>query len=1132
MNRRDFNKLLAAGLIAPRFAGAFPRGGGGATLVPAASGNWAARSTAPGVLWAHDFSNSQNELNYFWRATEGDWSTVVSNPSGSTLANLPNPLTLNTTSLGTSKSIVSKIIGTQVTGYWNGSSTVTTIPAGGNYPSATPQTWVFSSVADFPDPAVIGSYQAFVGQITGYNKVEEAVWVTAVNYTNNQISLTRAAVNFTSDYGEGIAASYFLASPPSFSITSVSWSGGVVTGTISGTFSGTLGSAFYASISGYSPSGYNYSGAITVTGSNTFTYPFSNGGVNPGPATGTGTLTGNIVTLSFGMPPSGFWARPFGCFPGSSNGIGVDDIGITNKVGPYGTGNTFPTGRTWSTAANASTHANFREAYYGHPYYWNTAVNPSAPYKNWTPGDQPGNTRDNAFDGQEYFIQFRAKISADRLASTAQNTKMFYLCNTNQAGYYQQFFWDVGPQRYQEQPVQLQEGVGATSFGTYLSPNTCFGDSRAPDGGTLMANGVQQDGVGGGLPMQDDFPTSIWNSSTPFDAWCFPSDVWVTYLLHVIPGRDNAYPTPDGNQCYIQLSGTTGTFQLGETAYQGPNLGSATASGVIVYLDPTGQALIVVDPATPSPSSFATGIPVVGNTSGATGNCTKRSGEPLTPWPTDSSYLTTFELYVQMPGQASYSKILDATKGANAWRWFYGDNNYGQYYYNPPAFNGLWLTEFPNIYAAAGGQVAPPLTSTTIEFTQVLLSNQLPATADDSPEYVQQLTASTSEKFAQVMPLQNNSYYNATPTNGNTTWFTAAGAIWQTNPSLTGNGATGAVTKHLENMRNWSGGAGDSANHLLYIHGGGHAGSCYNGLIYFDFRGGAQPTGWTLLPGSETTGANAAAIQALITDGTPDESADGKPASVHTYGGCLLRPASSTFLRIGGSPPAGDNTNYVWTADLTNTNSSVNPWTVRNDSPPASLTEGGSCCYDPVTDRAFFYFEDSRAMFLDCATWTWSTATNFPSGGNESTIAYDSTRGRVIVIGGTSAQYQLANIDFATQTISGFTTFTTSGDACPQLTTPCQGIGVFYDATLDCYWLFGGGVGGVAFDHIYRMDAGTFAITAYALQDPTGAALTIPMSSTDSEGLYGLFCFMPDWRAIGVATEYNEPAYVIRLPGS
>ena len=405
------------------------------------------------------------------------------------------------------------------------------------------------------------------------------------------------------------------------------------------------------------------------------------------------------------------------------------------------------------------------------------------------------------------------------------------------------------------------------------------------------------------------------------------------------------------------------------------------------------------------------------------------------------------------------------------------------------------------------------------------------------PAYIAQLSASPSTKIAQVLPLTNNAYYNAAPTNGNTTYFTAASAIWQTNPGLipvSGSGTT--YYFHLRNVRNWSGGGGDPTNHWAIAHGGGHAGSCYNGVLKYDYNGTTAPTGWSVIPGSETNAdGTAAGIQAQITAGDVNQYGDGKPASVHLYGGGLVTQPG-VFVRYSGSPTGAGGAPGIVAAfqcDLTNTNPAVNPWTRLPDQNPGASGSIVSA-YDPTTNRIYFASENASSLFLDMNTTprTWSASSKFPTGQVQSSMAYDTKRGRVIMVGGfSSSQYQLANINFATEAVSGFTTFTPTGDPCPVLTTPGGGVGTVYDPLLDGYWLFG--AQGVAFDHIYFMDAATFAVTAYQLQDLTNTNFDILAANAGfSQGSYTGFVFMSDWRALGVFTDSDQPAYVIRLPGT
>jgi hypothetical protein len=76
---------------------------------------------------------------------------------------------------------------------------------------------------------------------------------------------------------------------PALSISSLTWSGGVVTATASAAIPGlTTGDTFLTTIANAAPIGYNGTYTATVTGTDTFTYPLS---ANPGAETTPGTYT-------------------------------------------------------------------------------------------------------------------------------------------------------------------------------------------------------------------------------------------------------------------------------------------------------------------------------------------------------------------------------------------------------------------------------------------------------------------------------------------------------------------------------------------------------------------------------------------------------------------------------------------------------------------------------------------------------------------------------------------------------------------------------------------------------------------------------------------------------------------------
>jgi hypothetical protein len=155
---------------------------GGAAVTTActaasSTADWLARSTAPGVIWAHDFVND-NELNYFIRSENpSDANGIVTNPTPGVL---PNGLTLGSTPFGNSRAIVSRAVGTTLTA---------AVPAANSYPAHDTQVWSVANAANIPSPNG-QPYRLLVGNGTDSGGVE---WIElqSVNVANNTITVRR-----------------------------------------------------------------------------------------------------------------------------------------------------------------------------------------------------------------------------------------------------------------------------------------------------------------------------------------------------------------------------------------------------------------------------------------------------------------------------------------------------------------------------------------------------------------------------------------------------------------------------------------------------------------------------------------------------------------------------------------------------------------------------------------------------------------------------------------------------------------------------------------------------------------------------------------------------------------------------
>lgn len=239
-------------------------------------------------------------------------------------------------------------------------------------------------------------------------------------------------------------------------------------------------------------------------------------------------------TWRIGVDSTGLWVRPLAALRAA--GLPAD-IGTTNGAARKV--------RAWPPAGtkDGQPHLYFREGYWGHRSYWDPQAG-AAEYRNWLPRDNAGRrdgVRAEAFEGDELWIQFRARISRDKLEPGQPQTKMLFIqtCTGSGSG---QFFWTSGPKNRDTRPGDE---------GSILIGMTSYADKAAPAGGVLsMPQGY---GLGKSKPpaawqYPASFPECRWQGYTKKspECWRFPPDEWVTYLLHFKFGRDNAPLNEEG----------------------------------------------------------------------------------------------------------------------------------------------------------------------------------------------------------------------------------------------------------------------------------------------------------------------------------------------------------------------------------------------------------------------------------------------------------------------------------------------------------------------------------------------------------------------------------------------------------
>ena len=356
----------------------------------------------------------------------------------------------------------------------------------------------------------------------------------------------------------------------------------------------------------------------------------------------------------------------------------------------------------------------------------------------------------------------------------------------------------------------------------------------------------------------------------------------------------------------------------------------------------------------------------------------------------------------------------------------------------------------------------------------------------------------------------------STVANGKPTWLDAVDPVYD--------GGTSPRSYSVRNISNFSGGFSDPSRGYLYAHGGGHADSCYNGILRFDLNGSAQAGGWSVVSGSESPigqiqpGSQTNHIATL----------DNKAGSIHSYDNMVFDAVSNTMYRFGGSywdkgSAPGNDAN--WKFDF-----NAGQWT-RLGAMASGFNVDYANVYDPTTRKAMIWRGSESAQFYRTATETNGNTFTPPAGTYDGVGAYDPTRNRVLHM--TNGVLRHTTVDWSAESITGWVPFTASGDTATLLD---EGFAIFYDALLDRFWFLG--ARRVVIDRIYWINAADFSdnsVTVYSQAFALGGVTTIPAQPSSPglfQGFYKRFCYMPTWRAVAVATTYNYPVHVIKLPSA
>lgn len=235
---------------------------------------------------------------------------------------------------------------------------------------------------------------------------------------------------------------------------------------------------------------------------------------------------------------------------------------------------------------------------------------------------------------------------------------------------------------------------------------------------------------------------------------------------------------------------------------------------------------------------------------------------------------------------------------------------------------------------------------------------------------------------------------------------------------------------------------------------------------------------------------------------------DGRPTSRHTYYGVATNVTDDRIHLIGGVVYGGQTG-----AAHDSYNIGANSYTTASTHPNVSATvrnlSAFACCRDS-SDNIIAWGNNVIERWLQ-STNAWTQLRTGAPLGYGAASAWDSTRSRMFILGGTQADsdtYAPGTDTLAAQTLTG-------AEAANVLGT---GNGMVYVPSLDAYLLRKSGSGGA----VYKIDASTFECTDFGT---TGGA-SIPATSN---GPYNKFLYAPALGVVVYCPSYTGNAWALKV---
>lgn len=238
--------------------------------------------------------------------------------------------------------------------------------------------------------------------------------------------------------------------------------------------------------------------------------------------------------------------------------------------------------------------------------------------------------------------------------------------------------------------------------------------------------------------------------------------------------------------------------------------------------------------------------------------------------------------------------------------------------------------------------------------------------------------------------------------------------------------------------------------------------------------------------------------------------ADGRPAARHSYYGVTLNEANDRIMLFSGAHWCS---NGGFHGAVSSYNIGTNTWSAAGTHPnvPGFMSTGvGAYAVNPANGDVYFAKDFSLGRWNRSAnTFTTLSPIGTAAAGNEAMSAFDSTRGRVLVVSAADSHvYTLGTNAWTRVTLSGSSAGSVRGG----------GGAMVYVGAIDRFLVRRSAAGGV----VYQINASTFEVSEL----PTNGGDSVPRTIN---GPYNKFLYVPRLRGAVYVPEFGTNAWFLRI---